>query len=103
MIEDAADRAVFMDADAFADVAMVRPGGGAPVGLSGIFRDPAQEAAPGDGPGVSQTAPEFTAFAAEFPPSFAPGDVLTIRGVDWRALRFEPQGDGLTRIALQKQ
>lgn len=100
-IETATDRALFMDAEAFGTAATWTVEGGEPVALYGIWTEPHATGAPGDGPGVSLTAPVLTVFAADLPEGAAAGDAIDAKGKAWVALDIEPDGSGLVRVPLQ--
>jgi hypothetical protein len=101
-VEDDADRALFMDAAVFGTAATWTPAGGDPVAVSGIWSDPHRVGAPGDGPGVSTTAPSLTLFATDLPAGAAEGDEVSAKSATWTALDLEPDGSGLVRVTLQR-
>ena len=97
------DWGVFLDAgpSGFATPATWQVRGSAPVVVRGIWSRPHAEAAGGDWPGVSTTAPVFATAEASLPAGAGQGDAVTIDGRAWRAADLQPDGAGLVRVILE--
>lgn len=98
------DWGVFFDPAAFGDVLTYRPAGRAPFAACGIFTAAHAEIARGGfGPGVSGAAPVLT-----LPPDETlgvtprPGDLVTVRGGDWRVADVQRDGSGMARLILER-
>lgn len=103
-VEDAADRAGFLDVDEFATTAQWSPGDRwDPSNLDGIFEAAhAVVLEGGDEPGIGTAAPSFT-FDPAGAPAMSEGDKLVVGGTTYKvAGKVEPDGTGMAVAHLHK-
>ena len=101
-VEDDEDRAAFLDPDDFGTEASYNPQEGDVVTLAGLY-DPGSRKSPGDYGGGFITAPaSFTCREGDLPPETADGDLLFLKGQYFAVRSFEPDGEGLVVLMLEK-
>lgn len=102
-VEDADDRAAFLDSDDFGVEATYKVAGedGAEVAIVGIFDTPHQIAA-FDNADVADRRPTFFCDADDLPEeaSGQGSDTLTIDGVTRKVVAHEPDGQGMVLLRL---
>lgn len=98
------DWGVFFDLAAFGEALIYRPAGRAAFETCGIFTAAHAEVARGGfGPGVSGAAPILTLPPDDaFPVAPSPGDLVTLRGDDWRVADVQRDGAGMARLILER-
>ena len=94
-VESAADRLAFLSSDEFGVAATI---GTATV--YGIFDDAFESVVIATGE-VTMTAPRFLCRTADVT-SVAQGTAVTIGGVAYKVINIEPDGTGMTALALSK-
>lgn len=103
-IEDAADRAQFVNADEFGVTAIYTPAGGAASDpIAGQFDDPSISATPFGQVATIDARPSFFCAAADLPGAAAgdAGDQLAISGGDtFQVVSIEPDGAGMVLLRL---
>ena len=100
-IEEAAERAVFFDADEFG-VSVSWVVGVTPFAVAAIFTADPLEVASFDGLGISSRSPVFVCATETVPAGGARKDVVTINSADYRITDIRPSGDGVTRVSLEE-
>lgn len=96
MIEGPEDWAVFMDPAAFGEVASYTPADLGARDLPAIFTAAHAEVA-----GTSTVSPVLVIGGVlGFAP--APGDAVTVRGVEYHVADAQPDGTGLVRLILER-
>lgn len=103
-VESAADRATFLSAADFGATATYTPaaGGGATT-VKGIFDLAFQEIDVEAGVPVATRRPRFICSTADLSGGGAFGDTLVIDGTTYKVRVVEPDGTGMTELALEKQ
>lgn len=105
-VEDAADRAVFVDVDDFGVTATYSLANGGDVSIDGIFDDgyatiDLERAAGFD---RSSSEPQFHCRSADLPAAAQQdaGDTLTVGGLTYCVVEFMPDGTGMTVLRLSE-
>jgi len=109
-VETDDDRAGMLNTDEFGEPATYTPRNAEPLTIVGIFNDPFLSIAM-EHVEVSSSTPTFSCRSADLPqPSDAAegalagdrGDILAVRGCVYRVLDLQPDGIGMTTIALAR-
>ncbi len=101
-IEDAADRALFLDADEFGVEGTYTKSGQAAATLSGIFDRESIAVALGAALDLDDTDPQFLVAESDLPAGAGHGDAVTIASENWTVKNIQPDGTGMAVIKLEK-
>jgi len=101
-IEGATERAVFFDTDDFATASSYTLSGGSASTVNGISDNEYFEVDPLSGVGVVSAQPRFVCTTADFPSGAAAGDAITVDGTAYAVRVIQPEGTGVTTLALEK-
>ena len=97
-VESAADRAALLDVDEFGSAATYNGS----TTVNGIFENEYFEALADGEVAVEGTQPRFTCRTADVP-SAAHGDTLLISGTTYNVVGVQPDGTGMSTLALEEQ
>lgn len=101
-VETDADRALFVDTDAFGATAVWTSAGGS-VSLAAIFdADYQLLSTPFLDGGAEGSSPQIQCRSGDLPADHAQGDHVAIGGVTYRAVEIKPDGTGMTIVRLQE-
>ncbi len=100
-VESEADRAVFVDPAAFAVAAVHHSASAGAVTINGLFDHGYAVTAEAFEVGVQNRESSFTCRASDL--VAADGDFLDIADVRYVIREIQPDGEGMTRLVLEKQ
>ena len=102
-VESATDRAVFVNADEFGLTASYTPTGGSASDIDGIFDNGyLATSVGGESVGIQNAVAAFTCRSADLPGGAADGDAIEISGTAYIVRQIEPDGQGMSRLVLEK-
>ena len=100
-IEDAAERALFMDPDEFGSVISYTKPGAPAVPINVIFDAESEAISLGD-LDVSSFAPRILVSVADLPAGAGDGDTAVVDGVSYSVREVQPDGTGMAVLKLEK-
>lgn len=102
-LEDADDRAAFLDTDEFAEAgSYTLAAGGDPATVNGIYDGPHAAQNLGGGVELSASDPSFLCRSADLPSGSAKNDTLVVEAGTFLVKVLEPDGSGFTVIKLKQ-
>lgn len=102
-VETLQDRAVFFDPDDFGVAVSYTRSGGATTTVNGIFDNEYLSQDAGAGVVFSVREPRFLMRESDLPTGADEGDTIVISSVTYVVKVIEPDGTGMTNLALEKQ
>ena len=102
-VESASDRASFLDTDEFAVEATYTPVGGSSTTINVIFDNAYLELDVGAQVGAATVQPMIECRTADLTNGGRNGDVFVIDSVTYKGRIFQPDGTGMTKVALERQ
>lgn len=101
-VESAADRAVFVNDDEFAESITWAVGGGDPVTLAVIAQTGTLMIETQDGPDIQNREATVVVVEADLSVGAAQGDTVTLRGAARTVKSIEPDGTGFALVRLEE-
>lgn len=99
-VEDAADRAVFVDPDEFGGT--ITSWAGSTVSIAGIFDAPWMRIEGVAAVPLTSARTTFTCASSDLPPGAAQGDDVVVGSASYKVRELQPDGTGMVTLDLDK-